>query len=164
MSYLLLAQRYWKLIGLGILALLLAVQTVRLGNRTNQLERAQINLKEVRAERDNLIAAAKEAKRINDEQVARIEKEQQDITDDIEAKYEADLARLRAELGKRMRSEAPKGVAGRPEASPDGQAPGEPHAPSRVCISSEQYVRGAETELQLDTLITWVEEQLKVQR
>lgn len=44
------ALRHWKLVGLGLLALLLAMQTVRLGHRTNQLEREKIANNELRAE------------------------------------------------------------------------------------------------------------------
>lgn len=50
MSYLLLLRAHWKLIGLGLLCLALAVQTVRLGRRSNQLERAKIDNNELRAE------------------------------------------------------------------------------------------------------------------
>lgn len=50
MSYLLLLRSHWKLLGLGALCLLLAVQTVRLGHRSNQLEREKIANNELRAE------------------------------------------------------------------------------------------------------------------
>lgn len=50
MTYLLLALRHWKLLGMGLLALLLAVQTVRLGAERNRADRIQINLNEARAE------------------------------------------------------------------------------------------------------------------
>ena len=148
--------RHWKLLGLGILCLLLAIQQVRIASRDNKIERQQIALNELRA-------GIKEAKRLNEQQVQRIEKEQQEISDDIEAKYEADLARLRAELGKRLRPQSPSNP-GSPQAGPDGKTPGTTDEAARVCIPTGDYVRGAETELQLDTLITWVEEQLKVVR
>ena len=45
-----LAKSHWKLIGLGLLLMALAVQSVRLGHRTNQLERERINSNELRAE------------------------------------------------------------------------------------------------------------------
>lgn len=50
MSYLLLLRSHWKLVGFGLLVLLLAVQTVRLAHRSNQLEREKINSNELRAE------------------------------------------------------------------------------------------------------------------
>jgi hypothetical protein len=40
----------WKLIGLGFLALLLAVQTVRLGHAENKVDKLRIDLNEARAE------------------------------------------------------------------------------------------------------------------
>lgn len=47
---LILAQRYWKLAAFGILALLLAVQTVRLGHERNVSERLRIDNNELRGE------------------------------------------------------------------------------------------------------------------
>jgi hypothetical protein len=44
------ALRYWKLIGIGLLCLALAVQTVRLSAANNRADRIQINLNEARAE------------------------------------------------------------------------------------------------------------------
>lgn len=50
MSWLLLARAHWKLALVGILVALLAIQSIRLGHRSNQLERVKINLNEARAE------------------------------------------------------------------------------------------------------------------
>ena len=44
------ALRYWKLIGIGVLLLAVAVQTVRLSAANNRADRIQINLNEARAE------------------------------------------------------------------------------------------------------------------
>lgn len=45
-----LVRTHWKLVGLGLLCLALAVQTVRLGHRSNQLEKERIVSNELRAE------------------------------------------------------------------------------------------------------------------
>lgn len=47
---LLFARANWKLIGIGLLCLALAVQSVRLGHRSNQLEKERISSNELRAE------------------------------------------------------------------------------------------------------------------
>lgn len=147
--------------GLGvILALLLAIQSVRLGHERNVSERLRINLNEVRAERDSLIAAAKEAERLNQEQVSRIVNEQDRISNERQADLSARLERLRREL----RGQAPKGSAGSAPASPDGKAPGGADGPPAMCLSSEELLRAAEDEERHDQLITWIEEQLKVAR
>lgn len=49
-AFALTALKHWRLIGLGLLCLALAVQTVRLGHRSNQLEREKIANNELRAE------------------------------------------------------------------------------------------------------------------
>lgn len=50
MEYFLLARKYWKLAALGILCLLLAIQSVRLGHAKNETERVKIANNELRAE------------------------------------------------------------------------------------------------------------------
>jgi hypothetical protein len=116
--------------------------------------------------RDNneLRAGVKAAEELNRQQVERITQEQKEINDDIEARYKADRERMRVELDKRLRSKAPQGSTGNPQASPDGPPTGGIDEAAPVCIPPSQYVQGAETELQLDTLITWVEQQLGVKR
>lgn len=77
---------YWKLAALGVVAMLLAVQTVRLGHRTNQLEKERINSNELRFELDRISSRKNEQKR---ETVNRIdgaergEREAQPIADNI---------------------------------------------------------------------------------
>jgi hypothetical protein len=44
------ARAHWKLLGIGLLCLALAVQTIRLGAANNRADRIQINLNEARAE------------------------------------------------------------------------------------------------------------------
>ena len=112
--------------------------------------------------RDNneLRFAAKEAKRLNDEQVARIEREQQEITNEVQSDLNARLERLRSEL----RSKAAQGSAGRPQASPDGKATPGVVGEAGVCLAPEELLRAAENEERHDQLITWVEKQLGVER
>jgi biopolymer transport protein ExbB/TolQ len=74
MSYLLLARAHWKLIGIGLLCLLLAVQTVRLGHRTNQLEREKINSNELRAELKAISTRKNEQKAETEKRVEQADK------------------------------------------------------------------------------------------
>jgi hypothetical protein len=109
--------------------------------------------------------AQADAQALNKAQLERIESEQQRISDHAELSYEADLARLRAELAKRLPhggTPAPQGAPLNPGASQVPDAPGKPDEEARVCIPSSLYVRGAENELQLERLIDWVSEQSKV--
>lgn len=122
------------------------------------------DLADCERDRNELRAAAKEAERLNKEQVDRIVADQEKVNDDIEARYRADRERLQRELADSLRRKAAPGSTGSPKAGSDGAAPQGIDAPATVCIPSADYVRGAETELQLDTLITWIEEQLKVAR
>ena len=49
-AFLIPALKHWKLIGLGLLCLALAIQTVRLGAANNRADRLKFNLNETRAE------------------------------------------------------------------------------------------------------------------
>lgn len=163
-AFALTALKHWKLIGLGLLLMALAVQQVRINSRDNKIERQQIDIRELRGERDSLIAAAKEAERLNKEQVQRIVTDQEKINGDIEARYRADRERMQRELAERLRRQTDNGHPQGPGAGPNGKAPGGSDAEAPVCIPPSQYVQGAETELQLDTLIDWIEQQLQVKR
>jgi biopolymer transport protein ExbB/TolQ len=80
--------RYWKLVGLGLLCLLLAVQTVRLGHRTNQLEREKIANNELRAELKRISSKKNEQQIITVEKIKEVEKirrEADKVADGIEA-------------------------------------------------------------------------------
>jgi hypothetical protein len=124
------------------------------------------------AEHDGRIAdrgayeqAQKDAAAANKAQVARVKAEQERITGNVEKSYEADLARLRAELGRRLSKSgtaAPQGAAGQPGASDLPNAAPVADDPTRLSIPSSLYVRGAELELQLERLQQWIDEQLKV--
>ena len=66
--------RYWKLIGLGVLCLLLAVQTVRLGAAENRIERLKIDNNELRAELKRISSAKNEQKVVTVERIKVAEK------------------------------------------------------------------------------------------
>jgi biopolymer transport protein ExbB/TolQ len=65
--------RHWKWFGLGLLCLLLAVQTVRLGHRTNQLEKERINSNELRAELKRISSKKNEQRVITVEKIKQVE-------------------------------------------------------------------------------------------
>jgi hypothetical protein len=80
--------RYWKWFGLGLLCLLLAVQTVRLGHRGNQLEREKIANNELRAELKRISTVKNEQVERTKETiryVERIRKEADGVAEKIEA-------------------------------------------------------------------------------
>lgn len=117
------------------------------------------------ADRESYAKAQADAQAKNDAQLVRVKSEQQGISDNAKRSFDADLARLRAELAKRLpqgRTAAPQGTPIGPGASPLPRAPGGPDAEARVCIPTSLYVRGAENELQLDSLIGWLERQMKI--
>jgi hypothetical protein len=60
MPYLLLLRSHWKLVGIGLLCLALAVQTIRLGAANNRADRIQIHLNEARAELKRISTAKNE--------------------------------------------------------------------------------------------------------
>lgn len=61
--------KYWKLIGLGILCLLLAVQTVRISSLKNDVERQKIANNELRAELKRISTAKNEQKIVTVERI-----------------------------------------------------------------------------------------------
>jgi low affinity Fe/Cu permease len=112
--------------------------------------------------RDNneLRAGVNEAKRLNEQQIQRIEREQQEISDEVSRNLTERLERLRSELRPKAAPRNP----GSPKAGPDGQAPGTTPDPAEVCISSEQFLLGAEYEEKLQQWINWYERQQGVSR
>jgi hypothetical protein len=115
-----------------------------------------------RAERDNkaLRDGVNEAKRLNEQQIQRIEREQQEISDEVSRNLTARLERLRSEL----RSKAAPRNPGSPKAGADGQAPGGTDEAAGLCLAPDELLRAAENEERHDQLISWIEEQLKVTR
>jgi hypothetical protein len=160
------ALKYWKLIGFGILAMLLAVQTARLSHAKGDLETARINLNECREgrkqDRVEYERAQSEAKVKNEADVGRIEAEQEKINADAKSRFERDLARLRAGGLRKDLAPAPRDP-GSPQASPVPEAPGGADA-EKLCVPRSEIMRAAEGELRLNSLIDWINEQLGVQR
>jgi hypothetical protein len=155
----------WQL-GCIALALFAGVQTLRLAAETRHSHKVEAQLAKSDAARhaDRLAyAKAQEAAQAaNATQIAKVKAEQERITGNVERSYESDLARLRADLAQRLRQQAAKGASGN-SAAPDlpNAAPG-PSGSGTVCIPTEDYVSGAETELRLDALIDWVKQQVSV--
>jgi hypothetical protein len=150
----------------GLSAILLALCAVLYieANGFFWIDGLKDKLEKCERDRNELRAGVKAAEELNRQQIERIKQDQDRITSDVEARYKADRERMRVELDKRLRAKAAPSNPGSPQAGPDGKAPGNPHAEAPVCIPPSQYVQGAETELQLDALITWVEQQLGVKR
>jgi hypothetical protein len=151
----------------GGLAILCLVLFLRLGMEKRHSAKVEAQLVKCgqarHADHEAYRKAQADAQAHNKAQLERIESEQQRISDHAELSYEADLARLRAELARRLPNHtAPQGAPLNPGASQVPVAPGKPDEEARVCIPSSLYVRGAENELQLERLIDWVSEQSKV--
>lgn len=146
----------------GVAALLLLVVLVQDRNRW-KAKAASLTV-QIAADRKTYESAQREAAEKNRALVARIKAEQDRITDEVSDDYEKELADLRRTLAVRLRGQNPSsgGAPRSPGAGVPGQTPGGADEASRVCIPTGQYVRGAETELQLDRLIDWVERQSQV--
>lgn len=157
----------------AIFAIIAVVQTVKLdgflwfdGVR-DKLETATTNLNECRAGREADRTAYREAQaraaEMNRAEVQRIETQQKEITDDIQARYLSDLARL-----KRLRQQPA------PEGSSRGSQAGEVPNPAtgvdgeNLPVPRSELLRcendAAEIELKSNYLIDWVKQQLGVER
>jgi hypothetical protein len=151
------ALRHWRALGIGLLVLLLGIQTLRLGAAKDSLDACRQARKLDRATYEQ---AQRDAKAKNEQQIQRIEKEQEEISDEIERDLTARLERLRSEL----RSKAAPRDPGSPQTGPNGQAPSGAVGEAGLCLAPEELLRAAENEERHDQLISWIEEQLKVQR
>ncbi len=114
------------------------------------------------ADRDAYTEAQRKAAELNEAEVARIEREQDRITADVESNLNSRLERLRREL--RGQTSTDKGAAGGPQASPDGRSGSGTSQEAGVCLTSDQLLRAAENEERHDQLISWIERQLAVPR
>ncbi len=65
---------HWKLLGIGLLCLALAVQTVRLGAANNRADRIQINLNEARAELKRISTAKNEQREETGKRIEQADK------------------------------------------------------------------------------------------
>jgi hypothetical protein len=102
--------------------------------------------------------AQKDAAVQNKAQVAAIEQQQQKVTNDVETRYQADLARL-----ERMHatSAAPSSVAVKPGSPAPSAAPSGPGCEA-LPLPADELLRARETELQLNALIDWTLQQSAV--
>jgi hypothetical protein len=107
-------------------------------------------------------AAQKAAGEQNKAQVAKVEQQQQKVTDDVETRYRSNLARLRAD-NDRLRSQGttPSGVADKPGSPTPGPASSGP-GNQAVPLPSDELLHAREEELQLNALIDWVLQQAAV--
>jgi hypothetical protein len=113
------------------------------------------------ADRQAYVKAQADAAAQNKAQVAKVEQQQQKVTDDVEARYHADLARLRAERLRQPANPAPQRAASSPASPAPGPATGGPGCEA-MPLSGPDLLRAKETELQLNALIDWVLQQASV--
>jgi hypothetical protein len=117
------------------------------------------------ADRAAYAKAQADAAALNKVQVERVKSEQQEITQNAENRYNADLARLRAQLAAELQQSANaahQGASGGSGLSDLPNAAAVPDDPSRVSIPKSLYVRGAELELQLERLQQWICQQVAI--
>lgn len=124
------------------------------------IEGANDKIDRLTIDNNELRFAAKEAERLNKEQVRRIEADQEKVNAKISSDYQRDLARLRAEF---VRSKAAQGNPAGPKASPVPVPAGGADA-ENVCVPRSLILQAQELELGRNALIDWVNEQLKVAR
>lgn len=142
--------------GVIILALVIGVLIQRshinsLGHKLDNERAGRI------ADRQSYTRAQDEAAAKNKADIARIQQKQKEVSDATENRYNRDLAELR-----RLRSQAPRRAPGKPGVSQVPDAPGT--APQEeLRLPADQLLRAQEIELQLNSLIDWVNEQLKAQ-
>jgi hypothetical protein len=92
----------------------------------------------------------------NKAHVANVEAQQQRISDNVETRYRADLARLRAQRGiVQQANPAPQRPTGGTASPAPGTATSGPD-PKAVPLPPAELLRAQETELQLNALIDWV--------
>lgn len=152
--------KFWQVVCLA-LAVFGGIQTMRVWAEQRHSAKVEKQLAKCdaarHADQQRYAKAQADAQAANKAQVTKVEQQYQRISEDAEKQHESDLARLHAELNERLRA-LPQGAPVNPGASPPPATPGKPDATPRVCIPTSQYVLGAEHELQLDQLITYVEQ------
>lgn len=72
-AFLLVALRHWKFAALGLMALLLAVQTVRLSAAHNKIERREIDIRELRGELERISTKKNEQAKRSGENIKKAE-------------------------------------------------------------------------------------------
>jgi hypothetical protein len=153
-----------KILGIAALSIILALSVAlwAADRRADKWQGQALKCAEGRkADRAAYEQAQREAAAKNEAEVARIESEQEKITDDVSRDLNARLERLRSEL---RRNAPSKGSAGSPQAGAAGSAEPGANETARVCLAPEELLRAAENEERHDQLISWVERQLGVTR
>ena len=157
----------WKLIGFCALGMLVAglFLALKLERTQNDKLKAQIEKcsEARRADRATYQRAQAEASLLNKAQVQRIEKKQQEITNEVSSDLNARLERLRRELSK-PRPSAAGGSPGSAGAGPDGESRPGSDEEAGLCLAPDELLSAAESEERHDRLIDWIEKQLKVVR
>lgn len=150
----------WQIVSLG-LAIFALIQHFELAHSRAEAARWQ---KQFTAEHNARLADRKaysdaqaKAAADNKAHVQQIETQQLKVTTDVETDYRRKLAILRSEL----RNAAPQGDSGGPGIPQVPDASSGPDAQAGVLLPNPERLRAAEIELQLDELITWVEQQEK---
>ena len=154
----------WQL-GCIVLALIATVQTLRLHAEQRHSTKLSEQVAKCdaarRADRQSYVTAQQQAQAANKAQVQKIEQQYQRNSDNEREAYLSDLAKLRAG---RVRPQAstpasPSGPTGAPAPSgPSGGIDGS----GEVRLSSEEFLRAQEIELQLMHLENWVREQTSI--
>lgn len=134
--------------------------------RTAERDQANANHRQTKA---NFRAAQARAAQLEAERLLRVEREQQEITDEVTADYRRRLAdararaeQLRAEPGRT--GEHPAGAADRDRLPAAGDAAGRADgAAAHPGLSDYERLVATEQAIQLDALISWVERQAGIE-
>jgi hypothetical protein len=142
-----------------VLCLALAIDHIALLSAHRHIRKADAQLVKCSqgraADKAAYAKAQADAAANNKAHVANIEAQQKEITDDVEARYRTDLARLR------MSNAASQSAPSDPEISAPGKAPCGPDGKA-LSLPGPELLQARETELQLNALIDWVSQQTQV--
>lgn len=158
----------WKLIGFAALGLFvvglmlaLNIERVQNGKLKAQIEQCT----EARAaDRRSYEGAQKLAAAQNQADVARIEKDQDHVTQEVERNLNARLAELRRQLVHSGQAAAIGGPRGQSPTGADGKSGAGIAEAAGLCLATSELLSAAESEERHDRLIDWVEQQLRIQR
>lgn len=148
----------------GIIGLALVIAFLRANDKAAEWKRrAETEMAGRADDRRAYELAQQAAAEKNRAEVARIEADQERISNARQADLAARLERLRREL----RAQQSPAAGSQPRstgAGADGKTAGGTDEAAGVCLTPDQLLRGAENEERHDQLIRWVEEQLRVRR
>lgn len=163
------ARGNWKAIAGGVVLVAFLVLAMLYRGEKRHSAKVEASLaaeKQARAQdRASYQNAQIAAAAMNKAQVKTIEAEQEKINADVSQDYAGDLARLRAELGRvRSKADAPARSASSSAGAGSVPKPAQGSVEAPVQLPADKLLLAAETELQLNALITWVEAQGRVTR